>query len=129
MSNPESRAPYDLLGGAEPLSRLVDRFYHHMQTLPEAAETLALHDDIDRAREKLRLFLSGWFGGPSLYIEKYGHPRLRARHMPFAISAKHRDQWMLCMQRAMDEVVTDPALKEKLNAAFVQMATHMINQP
>ncbi|MDX2055621.1 MAG: group II truncated hemoglobin [Polyangiaceae bacterium] len=129
MSNTEPLPPYDLLGGAEPLGRLVDRFYHHMQALPEAAETLALHDDLDRAREKLRLFLSGWLGGPSLYIEKYGHPRLRARHLPFAISARHRDQWMLCMQKALDDVVTDLTLREELTAAFMQMATHMINQP
>ena len=89
-----SEAPYEILGGADGLRALVDRFYDLMDELQEAETIRALHaPDLTEAREKLFLFLSGWTGGPSLYIEKYGHPRLRARHLPFPIGGH-----ILCIQ-------------------------------
>jgi hemoglobin len=121
--------PYDGVGGEEGVRRLVDRFYDLMDTLEEAAGVRAMHPkDLRGSRQKLFMFLSGWLGGPSLYIERYGHPRLRRRHSPFAIGEAERDQWMLCMRRALDEVVEDADVRAFLAHALGQVADHMRNQ-
>jgi hemoglobin len=123
-----STTPYEALGGADAVRRLVDRFYDLMDELPETHGLRQLHpDDLAGSRQSLFEFLSGWFGGPPLYIEKKGHPRLRMRHMPFAIGPAERDQWMLCMRTALDEQVSDEALHQGVLNAFVQMADHMVN--
>jgi len=122
--------PYEAIGGAEATQRLCDRFYDLMDSLPEAAEVRALHPpDLRGSRDKFADFLSGWLGGPQLYIEKYGHPRLRMRHIRFPIGDQVRDQWMLCMRRALAEVVDDVVLREALERAFSGVADHMRNQP
>lgn len=126
MSDPSP--PYDRLGGAAGVDRLVTRFYELMSTLPEASTIRAMHpEQIDGSREKLREFLSGWLGGPPLYMEKRGHPRLRMRHMPYVIDDAARDAWLLCMQRALDECVPDELLKLQLSGAFRHMASHLRN--
>jgi hemoglobin len=123
-----STTPYEGLGGADAVRRLVDRFYDLMDELPETYGLRQLHPaDLTGSRQSLFEFLSGWFGGPPLYIEKKGHPRLRMRHMPFAIGPAERDQWMLCMRTALDEQVSDEALHQGVLNAFVQMADHMVN--
>ena len=123
-----STTPYEGLGGADAVRRLVDRFYDLMDELPETYGLRQLHPaDLTGSRQSLFEFLSGWFGGPSLYIEKKGHPRLRMRHMPFAIGPGERDQWMLCMRTALDEQVSNEALHQGVLNAFVQMADHMVN--
>lgn len=123
-----STTPCEALGGADAVRRLVDRFYDLMDELPETHGLRQLHpDDLAGSRQSLFEFLSGWFGGPPLYIEKKGHPRLRMRHMPFAIGPAERDQWMLCMRTALDEQVSDEALHQGVLNAFVQMADHMVN--
>ena len=125
MQNPH----FDRIGGAETLRKLVDRFYDLMDQLPEAHTIRHLHaPDLTEARDKLFMFLSGWLGGPPLYIEKYGHPRLRQRHMPFAIGEPERDQWMLCMTRALDELEINNELKQELTAAFYKTADFMRNR-
>ncbi len=127
---PDEPSFYTMLGGEDAVRRLVDRFYDHMDALPEAAPIRAMHArELRVSRDKLFMFLSGWLGGPALYWERYGHPRLRMRHLPFAIDAAARDQWLLCMSRAMDEVVTDPALRRHLDASFAHTADFMRNQP
>ena len=121
-------APYERLG-EEGVRRLVDRFYDRMDTLPEAAEVRAMHPrDLRGSREKLFWFLSGWLGGPPLYVEKKGHPRLRARHLPFAIDDAARDQWMLCMRQALAEVVEDAELSAYLERQRGRVADHMRNR-
>jgi hemoglobin len=123
-----STTPYEGLGGADAVRRLVDRFYDLMDELPETYGLRQLHPaDLTGSRQSLFEFLSGWFGGPPLYIEKKGHPRLRMRHMPFAIGPGERDQWMLCMRTALDEQVSNEALHQGVLNAFVQMADHMVN--
>jgi hemoglobin len=123
-----STTPYEGLGGADAVRRLVDRFYDLMDELPETYGLRQLHPaDLTGSRQSLFEFLSGWFGGPPLYIEKKGHPRLRMRHMPFAIGPAERDQWMLCMRTALEEQVSDEALHQGVLNAFVQMADHMVN--
>lgn len=120
---------YQLLGGEKGLRSLVDRFYDIMDSAPEAAKIRAFHaKSLKQSREKLFMFLSGWSGGPQLYVEKYGHPRLRMRHMPFAIGAVERDQWLWCMNKALDESGLDPRVAEFLKTRFSEVADFMRNQ-
>ena len=128
MHTPTAVTPYEALGGASAIHRLVDRFYELMDGLPEAYAARRIHpESLAGANQSLFEYLSGWFGGPNLYIEKKGHPRLRMRHRPYAIGTTERDQWMLCMRTALTEQVTDDALREGLLQAFTQMADHMVN--
>lgn len=120
---------YESIGGAPVVRALVDRFYDLMEAEAAAAGIRALHpEDMAGSRDKLFWFLSGWMGGPSLYIERFGHPRLRARHLPFAIGEAERDQWLACMNRALDEVVTDQLLLVQIKHSFAQIADFMRNQ-
>lgn len=120
---------YQRIGGEAAVRALVERFYEHMDTLPQAQDIRRMHPaDLAPARQKLYEFLTGWMGGPPLYVNKYGHPHLRQRHLPFPIDDAARDQWMLCMRRALDEVVADPALRQELAAAFQKVADHMRNR-
>ena len=120
---------YEQIGGESSVRQLVDRFYDLMDTDPQAAGIRALHPaDLAGSREKLFLFLSGWMGGPPLYVQRHGHPRLRARHLPFPIGEAERDQWLLCMNRALNEVVTDPLAGQHLANSFAQIADFMRNQ-
>jgi len=119
---------YQRIGGEAAIRALVDRFYAHMDELPEAWDIRKMHGpDLTPVREKLYEFLTGWMGGPPLYVDKYGHPMLRQRHLPFPIDNAARDQWMLCMRLALEEVVTDPQLRQELEAAFQKVADHMRN--
>jgi hemoglobin len=120
--------PYEALGGEAGVRQLVNRFYALMDELPEAFHVRAMHpDSLDGSAQSLFEFLSGWFGGPSLYIARKGHPRLRMRHNPYAIDSAARDGWMRCMSQALDEQVADVAFRAHLQATFSQMADHMVN--
>ena len=124
---------FELLGGeasgAETLRNLVEAFYDVMDTDPKAAPIRAIHAaDLTSAREKLFMFLMGWTGGPQLYIERYGHPMLRKRHLPFAIDESARDQWMYCMIRAMHQQGLDDAVMTKLAEQLYGVADFMRNQ-
>ena len=121
---------YDALGGDDGIRRLVDRFYDLMDTAPEAVHVRALHAaTLKVSREKLRLFLTGWTGGPQLYVEKYGHPMLRQRHFPFAIGNVERDEWLWCMDRALTEHTMPEDLRNYLRQRLHALAEHMRNQP
>ncbi|BBB67130.1 globin [Undibacterium sp. YM2] len=121
---------YQLLGGAEKLREMVDRFYDLMELEPEFAGIRALHPNpMDGSRDKLYWFLSGWMGGPDLYIEQFGHPRLRARHLPYAIASSERDQWLRCMAWAMQDVGVSEDLQQHLMQSFYQTADWMRNRP
>ncbi len=130
MASPNlDRNPYLLLGGEPVVRALVERFYDLMELDPEFERLRAVHgSSLDGAREKLFMFLSGWLGGPALYADRYGHPMLRARHLPFAIGELERDQWMACMKRAMREVEVPDDLRRQLEAAFFRTADWMRNQ-
>ncbi|MDX5445017.1 MAG: group II truncated hemoglobin [Zoogloeaceae bacterium] len=121
--------PYELLGGEPALRALTTRFYQYMDTLPEARTIREMHPaDLDESTEKLFMFLSGWLGGPNLYIERFGHPFLRARHMPFSIASPDASAWMLCMRRALEDTVADATLRAQLEKAFGGIADHMRNK-
>lgn len=121
---------YQRLGGESALRHLVQCFYRHMDESLEARTIRELHHpDLTGAETKLFKFLSGWLGGPNLYQEEFGHPRLRMRHLTFPIGPRERDQWMLCMSKALDEVVADAELRVLLGRALAQTADHMINRP
>jgi hemoglobin len=130
MTTPtDETTPYQRLGGEAALRTLVDRFYDLMDELPEAYGIRRLHpQDLSGSRDKLFKFLSGWLGGPPLYVSEYGHPRLRARHLPFPIGASERDQWLTCMNQALDEQVSDTELRDALKQALSRTADHMINK-
>jgi hemoglobin len=116
-------------GGIEKIRALVETFYDIMDSDPKAAPIRAYHaKDLTEAREKLFMFLTGWTGGPQLYIERYGHPRLRARHLPFSIGESERDQWMYCMISAMQKLKLDEKLMQKLAEQLYGVADFMRNQ-
>lgn len=119
---------YERLGGDTAVRALVDRFYDLMDELQETRTVREMHPaDLALSREKLYEFLSGWLGGPALYIEKYGHPQLRARHLRVRIGPSERDQWMLCMRQALEETVADAQLRRELEQAIGRVAEHMRN--
>jgi hemoglobin len=120
---------YEMLGGEKGLRSLVDRFYDLMDSSPEAEKIRSFHArSLKQSREKLFMFLSGWSGGPQLYIERFGHPRLRMRHMPFPIGTTARDQWLWCMNKALEESGLDARVVEYLKAHFADAANFMRNQ-
>jgi len=120
---------YEKMGGEEGIKALVERFYKLMDTLPEVKTIRDMHpSDLGESREKLFAFLSGWSGGPQLFMERYGHPRLRMRHAPFAIGKDERDQWLLCMNKALEESNYSEEVKSFLSIKFSEIADFMRNQ-
>lgn len=126
---PDSPTPYDRIGGDAKVRELVERFYDLMELEPDYRLLREVHgSSLESAREKLHLFLSGWLGGPSLYTDRFGHPMLRARHLPFSIGNEERDQWMACMIQAMEETEVPKELREALKGAFQKTADWMRNR-
>lgn len=131
MSDTASAAagPFEQVGGEAGVRALVDRFYDLMDLEPAYAELRALHPSLlAGSRDKLYWFLCGWLGGPQHYTDRFGHPMLRARHLPFAIGIRERDQWLACMQQAMAELGVAPGLAERLRESFFGTADWMRNK-
>lgn len=128
-SAPTPATPFERIGGEPRIRQLVDRFYDLMDLEPGYAELRASHGTtLDDARDKLFWFLCGWLGGPDHYQSRFGHPRLRARHMPFSIGILERDQWVACMDQAMGEVGVPDDLRARLNESFIGTADWMRNR-
>jgi hemoglobin len=128
MEDSKETSLYELIGGETGLRSLVDRFYDLMDTSPEASKIRAFHaKSLKQSREKLFMFLSGWSGGPQLYVEKFGHPRLRLRHIPFSIGTVARDQWLWCVHKALDESQIEPRVVEILKTRFAEVGDFMRN--
>ncbi len=127
--NPPFETPFAWIGGESQVHALVDRFYDLMDLEPDYAALRAAHGtELANAREKLKMFLTGWLGGPQRYTEQFGHPRLRMRHMPFSIGIAERDQWVACMDQAMQETHVDATLRTRLKDSFMQTADWMRNR-
>ncbi len=130
IEEPESnqKTLFEELGGEQTIRNLVERFYDVMDTDERATGIRKMHAaDLTEAREKLFMFLVGWSGGPALYIERYGHPMLRRRHLPFAIGESERDQWMFCMVRAMHDIGMEEPLVVRLAQSLWSVADFMRN--
>ena len=130
--NIEEKPPFDTpfawIGGEARVHALVERFYDLMDLEPAYAALRAVHgSDLANARQKLEWFLCGWLGGPPHYESRFGHPRLRMRHMPCAIGIRERDQWLACMDQAMGETGVPEDLRTRLKASFFQTADWMRN--
>jgi hemoglobin len=123
------RTLHEAIGGTEKIRELVERFYDIMDSDLRAAGIRTMHpQDLTGSREKLFMYLTGWSGGPQLYVERYGHPRLRARHLPFSIGEHERDQLMYCMIKALHDVGVEPDLLQKTAQALWDMADFMRNK-
>jgi hemoglobin len=128
--NPPFATPFAWIGGEERVKALVERFYDLMDLEPAYAALRAAHgSELDNARQRLFWFLCGWLGGPQHYTERFGHPKLRLRHMPFAIGIQERDQWLGCMDQAMGETEVPEGLRARLKDSFFQTADWMRNTP
>ena len=122
--------PFDSMGGEARVRLLVDAFYDQMEAAAEFSTIRVMHpDNLDESRQKLFEFLCGWLGGPPLYLERRGHPKLRIRHAPFSIGVSERDQWLSRMGHAMDQLAIDGELREFLEGRFAQVADFMRNKP
>ena len=126
---PAFSTPFEWIGGEQRVKALTERFYDLMDLEPGYAALRAAHGDtLENARERLFWFLCGWLGGPAYYTDRFGHPMLRARHLPFKIGIKERDQWLACMAQAMAETGVPEDLQTRLKTSFFQTADWMRNQ-
>jgi hemoglobin len=129
QEKPPFATPFEWIGGEERVKALVERFYDLMDLEPNYSALRAAHgSDLGNARQRLFWFLCGWLGGPQHYTERFGHPMLRARHMPFPIGILERDQWLACMDQAMGETGVDEGLRARLRDSFFQTADWMRNK-
>ncbi|GGO66899.1 globin [Bowmanella pacifica] len=129
QANDKPTSLYDMIGGEQVTARLCHCFYDIMQTDPKAAELLAIHKaDLTETRQKFFEFMSGWLGGPPLFEQKYGHPRLRARHLHAPVNGQMISQWLYCMNLALEQCVEDKRLRQVIWQNLVPLAQHMKNQ-
>lgn len=129
-AQPVEKTAYELLGGEGQVRNLVDLFYDHMALEPKFEVIRKMHpENMGTSRDKLFWFLSGWLGGPDLFVERFGHPRLRARHLPFSIGIEERDQWLTCMAHALTDLGVKGDLFERLMQSFYGTADWMRNRP
>jgi hemoglobin len=125
----ENQTIYEVIGGIDRVDEIVDRFYDLMDLEPAFADLRAMHpQDLSGSREKLKFFLTGWMGGPDIYSPKYGHPMLRARHLPFKIGLNERNQWLACMYRALEECGIEGNIAKQLEESLFNTADWMRNQ-
>ncbi|WP_064843590.1 group II truncated hemoglobin [Rhizobium phaseoli] len=125
----ENTTLYEAIGGDPAVRALTHRFYVLMDTLPEASNVRAVHPSIlEGSEEKFYEYMSGYLGGPPLYTDKRGHPRLRSRHFVAEIGPVERDEWLLCFRRALDETIASQALRDLIWAPVERLAYHMQNK-
>ncbi|OKP78353.1 globin [Ensifer adhaerens] len=129
MAEPETTTLYEAIGGDPTVRALTRRFYELMDTLPEAARCRAVHPpDLSGSGEKFYEYLTGWLGGPPIYVEKRGHPMLRRRHFVAEIGPEERDEWLLCFTRALEETIDHPKLRQIILDPITRLALHMQNK-
>lgn len=124
----DAATPFEEIGGADAVRALADAFYDVVEgDSPRLREMLPRNTS--KTRDKFSMYLSGWLGGPPLYEQKWGHPRLRMRHLPFEIGRFEADEWMKCMRAALKRCGVEEPLSGFLEERFEQLAQHMRNQP
>ncbi|MVA23599.1 globin [Agrobacterium vitis] len=129
VSDEKTITLYEAIGGDATVKALVARFYQLMDTLPEAARCRAIHPaDLTESEEKFYDYLTGYLGGPPVYMQKRGHPMLRRRHFVAEIGHQERDEWLLCFRRAMDETIAHEKLREIIWTPIEKLAHHMQNK-
>jgi len=122
-------SPYERIGAEPTVRRIVARFYEIMDSDPAVAPLRALHaGDLTPMREKLGDFLVGWLGGPPVYFQRQDARCMGEAHSGFAIDGAIRDQWMSCMNRALDENQVEPELRALISAALARMTGGMVNR-
>lgn len=122
--------PFEQIGGQLTVDRIIDLFYDRMDSLPQARIIRVMHpEDLGATRAVLKRYLAEWLGGPQAYSQERGHPRLRARHLPFSIGDAERDAWMSCMRGAVEDVIADVAIREWILEKLLGVATWMRNRP
>lgn len=120
---------YEAIGGDATVRALTRRFYQLMDTLPEAARCRAIHPaDLSGSEAKFYDYMTGYLGGPPVYVEKHGHPMLRRRHFVAPIGPAERDEWLLCFRRAMEETIENPKLRDIIWPPIERLAFHMQNR-
>ncbi|MGB3133634.1 MAG: group II truncated hemoglobin [Candidatus Macondimonas sp.] len=120
---------FERVGGAPTIDRLVESFYARMDSLPEANVIRAMHaPDLGPTKDVLKRYLGEWMGGPKHYSAERGHPRLRQRHMGFAIGDAERDAWLLCMRGALEEAIEDADARQEIYGLMAKLADWMRNQ-
>lgn len=122
----QEATPYEQIGGESGVRLLVERFYDEVDASSPVLRAM-LPRDMSVSREKLFEFLSGWMGGPPLYVEKHGHPALRMRHFPFKIDVSAAKEWMRCMVIALEDTIDSEQLRDFLTAQLSRTAQHLIN--
>ncbi|PYI50822.1 globin [Paenibacillus flagellatus] len=122
-----TKSLYESIGGAETVRRLVEAFYPNVQADPDIGPLFP--EDITPVMEKQYLFLTQFFGGPPLYSEQYGHPMMRARHLPFPITPERADAWLRCMKRALEEIGLSPEWRDIVLERLKAPAYHFVNTP
>lgn len=127
VNDSESGSLYQRVGGDEFFVALVDRFYRGVVDDQILWPLYPDHSDLEGAKERLRLFLIQYWGGPMTYMDVRGHPKLRLRHMPFLIGPKERDHWLLHMAAAVEQVTDDEGIRSELLAYFTSAAEHLRN--
>ena len=124
------KTPFDFIG-PEGVAKIALRFYEIMARDEPALTALHACDDTGQVtrdtQEKFALFLIGWLGGPNVYVQQHGHPRLRMRHNHIKIDKSMRDAWLRCMASALDELALEKPLRAFLDERFYVMANHLIN--
>lgn len=121
---------YDLVGGEDGVRRLVETFYDIVETMPEGAPLHILHlrgHGVAHSRIEQFDFLSGFFGGPRLYLERHGHANVRTMHAHVEINPEARDAWIKCMSMAIDKIGLPPETKAQMMEPFKRVAQLLVN--
>jgi hemoglobin len=131
--NEPGKTPFDLLGGADAVRALAERFYDVMEQHEPALAAIHERDEQGRvsrrSRERFGLFLVGWLGGPQEYIARHGHPRLRMRHGAVRVNSEARDAWLRAMGRALDAQGVQGPVRVFLDGRFAEVADFLRNAP
>jgi hemoglobin len=123
-----AQTPYQILG-EDGIRKLTDAFYEIMDTLPEAAHVRAMHvEDLSPMKLKLAEYLTGWMGGPPRYAEKYGTVCMTTPHEHYHIGPRERDEWLLCMDRALEQIGASEELLEMLKVPMFRIADAVRNR-